>query len=199
MNRFDEGLASEYMKIRYRKVIPDRRLLAFAVGAIVGLLFFYLSGGVDIKLTSDFWSANIMAIGGMEVGQYVFAVRLKQLLFILVCSYSYIGNLMAYGVIGCLGFEFVLILFTFVYNFHLWGILLSVAMVLPHWIFYGVLIMMVFERWLDSSNPSIYGERAIIVWKMVMAVILFLLGFMCEICINYELVQKIILAKFVRQ
>jgi hypothetical protein len=197
MNRFDADnidvdIASEYKRVKYRRAKPDKRVIVFAIGGVLGFMFFYIFGGDDITLSKNFWNSNFSVTEHTGLFQYVFSIRFKQLLFLLICSFSYLGNLMAYGTLGSLGFEFVLIFFTFVYNYKFKGILLSIAMLLPQGIFYILLLSVIFERCYDNANHSVYKEKAIILWKIIMGVILFALGFLCETCINFEVLKKIL-------
>jgi hypothetical protein len=202
MNRFDSDtvgldtgntdMVSEYRRIKYRRARPDRKVVVFAIGGVLGMIFFYMSGGSNINLSKSFWSSSFTVNEHTGLFQYVFSVRFKQLLFLLICSYSYIGNLMVYGVTGGLGFEFILILFTFVYNYKFKGILLSVVMIFPQGIFYLLLLSIIFERCYDDAKPSIYKDKAVILWKIIMGVILFALGFLCETCINFEVLKKLL-------
>jgi hypothetical protein len=197
MNRFESGETIEYKRIKYRRARPDKKILVFVIGGILGIIFFYMSGGGDIKLSEDFWksSFSVNENTGLLPGlfQYIFALRIKQLIFLLICSFSYIGNIMAYGILGSLGFEFGIILFTFAYNYKWKGILLSMAMVLPQGIFYILMLLIIFEGCYNGENPSIYKEKVTFLWKIIMTVILFLLGFLCETCINFEIIQKLIM------
>jgi dipeptide/tripeptide permease len=65
-------------------------------------------------------------------------------------------------------------------------------MLLPQGIFYILLLSVIFERCYDNANHSVYKEKAIILWKIIMGVILFALGFLCETCINFEVLKKIL-------
>jgi hypothetical protein len=203
MNRFDEeetvsnkeDLISgyEYKKIKYRRTMPDKKIIIFTIGWVLGIICFYILGGDDIIISESFWEDGYSINENTGFIQYIFSLRFKQLIFLLICSFSYIGNLMAYGLLGSLGFEFGIILFTFAYNYKLKGILLSVAMNLPHGIFYLLVLLIIFERCYNGDKPSIYKEKWILLWKIVITVILFLLGFLCETCINYEILQKLLL------
>jgi hypothetical protein len=195
MNRFgldENDIISEYRRIKYRRGKPDKKVLVFIIGGILGMLFFYIMGGGDISLEESFWTIGALANEHTGLFQYVFSIRFKQLLFLVICSFSYIGNLMAYGVLGSLGFEFILILFTFAYNYKFKGILLSIAMSLPQGVFYILLLYIIFERCYDRENPNVYKEKAVFLWKIIMGVILFLLGFLCETCINFEVLKRIL-------
>jgi hypothetical protein len=197
MNRFDSdnadvNVVSEYKRVKYRRLKPDKRALVFAIGGVLGIVSFYLLGGGDIILSESFWRSSFSVTEHTGLFQYVFSIRFKQLMFLLICSFSYFGNLMAYGTLGVMGFEFVLIFLTFVYNYKLKGILISIAMLLPQGIFYILLLSIIFERCYDDGNPSIYKEKAITLWKIIMGVILFFLGFLCETCINFEVLKNIL-------
>jgi hypothetical protein len=197
MNRFDSdnvdiNIVSEYKRVKYRRLKPDKRALVFAIGGVLGIVSFYLLGGGNIILSGSFWSSSFSVTEHTGLFQYVFSIRFKQLMFLLICSFSYFGNLMAYGTLGVMGFEFVLIFLSFVYNYKLKGILISIAMLLPQGIFYILLLTIIFERCYDDGKPSIYKEKAIALWKIIMGVILFLLGFLCETCMNYEVLKNIL-------
>jgi hypothetical protein len=202
MNKFDsdetvldEGgadIISEYKRIKYRRAMPDKKMLVFAAGGVLGMVFFYMFNGGDIIIADDFWNSGFSMNEYTGMFQYVFSIRLKQLLFLLICSFSYIGNLMAYGTLGSLGFEFILILFTFVYNYKLKGILLSIVMLLPQGIFYLLLFSIIFEGCYNNEKPSVYKQKALFLWKIIMGVILFALGFLCETCINFEVLQRVL-------
>jgi hypothetical protein len=192
MNRFETDDISQYKRI-YKRGIPDRRLLVFVIGIIVGMAFFYISGGSDITLTENFWESSYSVDDNTGLYQYVFALRFKQFLFLMICSFSYIGNFLVYGLLAGLGFGFGLILFTFAYNFKFMGIIVSVAMAFPQGIFYLILFLIVFDRCFKGESPSFYKEKSIVLWKTIMCVILFMLGFLCETCINYEIMKKLLI------
>jgi hypothetical protein len=189
MDKFNED---EYKHVRYRRVRPDRKIVIFAVGNILGILFFYIFGGRGIALEGEFWSSTFGINDNTGLFQYIFSLRIKQMLFLTLCSYSYFGNILAYGVLGGLGFEFGIIFLTFVYNYKFKGILLSMVMLLPQGIFYFLLVVLIFERFYYDDTTSPYNSRIVLLWKSVMAIALLLLGFLCESCINYDLVKKIV-------
>jgi hypothetical protein len=184
----------EYNRIRHRAAKPNKKIVVFAIGIVVGIMYFFIFGGVDIKLTEDFWKSGISANESTGMIQYIFSLRIKQLLFLLICSYSYVGNFMAYGLLCGLGFEFSLILFTFLYNFKFKGMLISMLMIFPQGIFYLLLLFLIFEKYYNGEKHSVYKEKVLLLWKIIMGVILFLLGFLCETCINFEILQKLITA-----
>jgi hypothetical protein len=192
MNRFETDDISQYKRI-YKRGMPDRRLIVLAVGFLAGILAFYILGGSDIILSENFWESGNLIDDNTGLFQYVFALRFKQLLFLMICSFSYIANFMAYGLLAGLGFGFGLILFTFAYNYKFMGIILSIATAFPQGIFYLLLFLIVFDSCFNRENSSIYREKSIVLWKTIMCVILFLLGFLCETCINYEIMKKLLI------
>jgi hypothetical protein len=182
----------EYSRIRHMATKPNKKIMIFAIGIVAGIIYFYISGGVNIKLTEGFWKSGISVSENTGMFQYIFSLRIKQLLFLLICAYSYVGNFMAYGLLCGLGFEFSLILFTFLYNFKLKGMFIGIAMVFPQGIFYLLLLFLIFEKYYNGEKHSIYKEKVLLLWKIIMGVILFFLGFLCETCINFEILQKLI-------
>ena len=183
----------DYRKLHYKNTIPDNRVLVFLTGFCIGMVFFYLSGGQNS-------SAGVNRPGFLE---YVMGLRLKQLLFGVICALSSVGGLMAYFIIGWCGFGIGLMIFTLVYQYSMKGILLAFSMCLPQGIFYCILFLVIFRRYWVSDKKCCHNEATIKVEgqrqrretakTVVLAVLLFGMGILCEVYINPEIMRKVTL------
>ncbi|MDE6053608.1 MAG: stage II sporulation protein M, partial [Lachnospiraceae bacterium] len=135
--------------------------------------------------------------------EYVIGLRLRQLLFGVICALSSIGGLMAYSIMGWCGFEVGLIIFTLVYQYGIKGILLTFSMVLPQGIFYGILFMVIFRKYWMSDKKSCHNEMTVkserqhhkieTIKTIVLVILMFSIGILCEVYINPEIMRKIAL------
>jgi hypothetical protein len=65
-------------------------------------------------------------------------------------------------------------------------------MIFPQGIFYLLLLFLIFEKYYNGEKHSVYKEKVLLLWKIIMGVILFFLGFLCETCINYEVLKSLL-------
>ncbi|MCM1184043.1 MAG: hypothetical protein NC337_11785 [Roseburia sp.] len=197
-----------YKRMHYGNTIPDGRMLVFLTGFCLGMVFFYLSGG--IKGNGDFISGlfsidsfsqikNFLAYKGGLL-EYIFGVRLGQFVFVLLCATSTLGAVLAYGVLGWCGFEFALLVFTAVYQYGVSGLLLSVLLFFPHGIFYALMLLLVFnkawraDRGRNRGNPvRTRGGLAVRLTGLrnfLIALMIFLLGVLSETYVNPEILKR---------
>lgn len=198
----------DYRKLHYKNTIPDNRVLVFLTGFCVGMVFFYLTGGQRASAGSLLDREHLALMQNFEVNrlglfEYVMGLRLRQLLFGVICALSSIGSLMAYSIMGWCGFEFGLIIFTLVYQYGIKGILLTFSMFLPQGIFYCILFLVLFGRCWAGDKKSCHNEATIKseqqhqriekIKTFVLALLIFSIGILCEVYINPEIMRKIAL------
>ena len=198
----------DYRKLHYKNTIPDNRVLVFLTGFCVGMVFFYLTGGQNIYAGTLLDREHLALMQNFEVNrsglfEYVIGLRLRQLVFGVICALSSIGALMAYAIMGWCGFEVGLVIFTLVYQYGIKGILLAFSMVLPQGIFYCVLFLVIFRRYWTSDKKSCHNEMTVKgerqhhkiegIKTFVLIILLFSVGILCEVYINPEIMRKIAL------
>lgn len=198
----------DYRKLHYKNTIPDNRVLVFLTGFCVGMVFFYLTGGKDANAGSLLDSEHLTLLQNFEVNhlglfEYVMGLRLKQLLFGVICALSTIGGLMAYSIMGWCGFEAGLIIFTLVYQYGMKGILLTFSMFLPQGIFYGILFLVLFRKYWPGDKKNCHNEATIKSERQHQrmertktagfVLLMFGIGILCEVYINPAIMRKIAL------
>lgn len=208
MNKFDTGERIEtadayidYRKMRYKNTVPDSRVLVFFMGFCAGMVFFYLSGGQGMGTGGLLDRENLLKLQNFEVSrsglfEYVSVLRVKQLLFCIICSFSSIGCLLAYSVVGWYGFEAGLIIFSLVYQYGIKGIFLAFSMFLPQGVFYTAVFLIVFSRYWPGDTKCCHKEvteKVKNIKKIILVLALSCIGVLCEIYINPEIVRKIAL------
>lgn len=204
----DQDAYIDYRKLHYKNTIPDNRVLVFLTGFCVGMVFFYLTGGQNIGAESLLNSEHLALMQDYEVNrlglfEYVAGVRLRQFLFCVICALSSVGGLMAYTIMGWCGFEMGLIIFTIVYQHGVKGILLTFSMILPQGIFYCILFLIIFRRYWTGDKKCCHKEvtvkserkrqRMDRIKTVVLGILMFCAGILCEVYINPEIMRKITL------
>lgn len=198
-----------YSKKHYRNTMPDGRILVFLTGFCIGMVFFYFSRGKGFQIGEQVGLMNrehLVLFQNFEVDrrnlfEYVFTIRTRQLLFCAICALSTIGGVLAYSIIGWYGFEAGLIIFSLVYEYGIKGILLTFSMFLPHGIFYIIIFLIIFNRFWMNDKKCYHNEETVmtdkcrkkleILKRIVVIIVIFGVGFLCEIYINPEIVRKI--------
>lgn len=198
----------DYRKLHYKNTIPDNRVLVFLTGFCLGMVFFYLTGGQHTSAAGLLDRDHLMLMQDFEVNrlglfEYVAGVRLKQFLFCVVCALSSVGGLMAYSIMGWCGFEIGLIIFTLVYQYGIKGILLTFSMFLPQGIIYCILFLVIFRGYWTGDKKCCHKEMTIKggrnhqrmdrIKAIVLGILLFAAGILCEVYINPEIMRKITL------
>lgn len=198
----------DYRKLHYKNTIPDNRVLVFLTGFCVGMVFFYLTGGQNSGGGSLLDGEHLALMQDFEVNrlgffEYVTGVRLRQFLFCVICALSSVGGLMAYSIMGWCGFEIGLIAFTLVYQYGMKGILLTFSMFLPQGIFYCILFLVIFRKYWKGDKKCCHKEMTIKSERnhqrmdqmkiIVLGILMFVAGIMCEVYINPEIMRKITL------
>ena len=198
----------DYKKFHYKSTIPDNRVLVFLTGFCVGMVFFYLTKGQNVRTGSLLDSEHLALMQNFEVNrpgflEYVMGLRLKQLLFGVICALSSVGGLMAYSIMGWCGFEIGLLIFTLVYQYSMKGILLAFSMFLPQGIFYCILFLIIFRKYWVSDKKCCHNEATItnegrkqkreVVKTVVLVALMFGVGILCEVYINPEIMRKVAL------
>lgn len=204
----DHDAYIDYRKLHYKNTMLDNRVLVFLTGFCIGMVFFYLSGGHNTGGKSLLDKEHLLLMQSFEVNQseflmYTLGLRVKQLLFMVICALSSIGGLLAYSIMGWCGFEVGLLIFSLVYQYGVKGIFLTFSMFLPHGIFYAMMFLIVFRKYWSSNTKCCHNEETIKNKKLhqrmesVKAILLVLLifgvGILCEIYINPEIMRKMAL------
>ena len=198
----------DYRKLHYKNTIPDNRVLVFLTGFCVGMVFFYLTRGKNASGGGLLDREHLMLLQNFEVNrpgflEYVMGLRLKQLLFGVICALSSVGGLMAYFIIGWCGFGIGLMIFTLVYQYSMKGILLAFSMCLPQGIFYCILFLVIFRRYWVSDKKCCHKEETIKgrgrhkkienFKKIILVLAVFIIGVLSEVYVNPEIVRKMAL------
>lgn len=199
-----------YKRMRYRNTVPDGRMLVFMTGFCLGMVFFYLSGG--IKGNGDFIRGLFSIDSFSEIKnflvnkggllEYIFGVRFGQLIFVLLCATSTVGGVLAYGLLGWCGFELALLVFAAVYQYGVLGLLLSVLLFLPHGIFYAFALLLVFRKAWKANKGAVSGNgkkrrglpaRLVEARNFLIILGIFFLGILSETYINPEILKRLAL------
>lgn len=202
----------DYRKKYYRNTMPDSRVLVFLTGFCMGMVFFYFSRGQDMSIQSSATGfldkEHLVQLQNFEVYrsglfEYVFGLRVRQLVFCIICSLSTIGGLMAYSIMGWYGFEAGFIIFSLVYQYGLKGAFLTFSMFLPHGIFYMAVFLLIFHKYFISDTKCCHKEmtensngrhkKIECLKKIILIFMLFLIGVLCEIYVNPEIIRKMAL------
>ena len=200
-----------YKRMGYRNAIPDGRMLVFMTGFCLGMVFFYLSGGIQgngdfirgIFSIDSFSQIKDFLVYKRGLLEYIFGIRLGQLVFIMLCATSTLGGVLAYGILGWCGFELALLVFAAVYQYGVLGLLFSVLLFLPHGIFYAFVLLLVFSKSWKANKANSYQqlgrkrsnlpERLAVVRNIFIILVIFLLGILSEVYINPEILKKLAL------
>lgn len=208
MNKFDTEERTEtvdayvdYRKLHYKNTVPDSRVLVFLTGFCIGMVFFYVLKGQNTLTGGLLDKEHLLNLQNFEVNQsglfeYVIGLRAKQLLFCIICSLSSIGCVLAYSIMGWYGFEAGLIIFSLVYQYGIKGIFLTFSMFLPHGFFYAVVFLIVFSRYWSSDTKCCHKEvteKIRNIKKIILILVVFSIGILCEVYVNPEIMRKIAL------
>lgn len=204
----DNDAYIDYRKLHYKNTMLDNRVLAFFTGFCIGMVFFYLSGGQNADGKSLLDREHLLLMQSFEVNQsgflmYTLGLRIKQLLFMIICTLSSIGGLLAYSIMGWYGFEVGLLIFSLVYQYGVKGIFLMFSMFLPHGIFYCIVFLIIFRKYWSSYTKCCHNEETIknkkfhqrmeSVKTILLVLLIFGVGILCEIYINPEIMRKMTL------
>lgn len=204
----DSDAYIDYRKLHYKNTMLDNRILVFLTGFCIGMVFFYLSGGQNTGNKSLLDREHLLLMQSFEVNQsqflmYTLGLRIKQLLFMVICTLSSIGGLLAYSIMGWCGFEVGLLIFSLVYQYGVKGIFLTFCMFLPHGIFYCMVFLIVFRKYWSSYTKCCHNEETIknkkfhqkmeSVKTILLVLVIFGVGILCEIYINPEIMRKMAL------
>ena len=209
-NRLDmDNAYIAYSKQHYRNTMPDSRMLVFLTGFCIGMVFFYFSGakgGNAGECVGLIDKEHLQLLRNFEPDQsglfeYIFGIRIKQLLFGIVCALSSIGGVLAYSIIGWYGFEMGLLIFSLVYEYGIKGIVLAFSMFLPHGICYLIAFLIIFNKFWMNDTKCYHKNQTVmtdgrhkkfeILKRIAMIIVIFGVGLLCEIYINPEIVRRI--------
>ncbi len=197
----------DYRKLHYKNTMPDNRVLVFLTGFCIGMVFFYLSGGQHSGTRGLLDNEHLVLMQNFEADQsglfeYVISLRMKQLLFGVICALSSVGGLLAFSMVGWCGFEIGLMIFSLVYQYGIKGIFLTFSMFLPHGIFYCIVFLILFRKYWTGNKKCCHNEETIkgrggqkmeVVKTVFLILAVFCVGILCEIYINPEIMRKIAL------
>ncbi len=198
----------DYRKLHYKNTMLDNRILVFLTGFCIGMVFFYLSGGQNASGKSLLDREHLLLMQSFDINQtgflmYTLGLRVRQLLFMVICALSSIGGLLAYSIMGWYGFEVGLMIFSLVYQYGVKGIFLTFSMFLPHGIFYCIVFLIVFRRYWSSNTKCCHNEETIknrklhqrmeAIKTILLILFIFCIGILSEIYINPEIMRKMAL------
>lgn len=201
----------KYKEIYRKNTVPDSRVLVFLAGFCLGMVFFYLSG---IKMIGEerfpvaFSTDNIARLSDFNfyaagLFEYVTVKRVGQLIILLICATSFIRGIFSYAILGWGGFEIGIVMFSFVYQYEVKGLLFSVMLFIPQGIFFVLSFLLLFDKsWTgdkkDYHNHDVIMEnglhnRITKIKKMGVILLLWGIGILTEIYINPEIIQRMAL------
>lgn len=143
-----------YKQMYHKNTMPDSRALAFAAGFCLSMVFFYLSG---IKLidSGHFPAAlsaeNILKLSDFDFSaaglfEYAALKRLWQLIFLFICTTSFLKNVFSYAFLGWGGFEFGIVIFGLSHQYGFKGMIFGVMLFIPHGIFFLISFILLFGK-----------------------------------------------------
>lgn len=207
----NENLDSHVVNYK-RNIMHNKKLVFFIAGLFIGIVFFAYT---HIYLTEYGDTLGVQRIVGVReidihkngVIQYIFCVRIKQLLMLILCASSFITPIIMYLIAGYLGFGFGIVLLSALYKYGIKGIFLGAMMFFPHGIFYLLIFLIIFykidkdgaryykkdtcKECIRSNNRTIFKRIAFNVGDMVLIVMLQCLGILSEAYISTWIVEKI--------
>ena len=203
-------LTSMAYSTRYKEknTIPDSRILVFMTGFFLGLVFFYFTGKQlinDSELLSQEYMETLknFTINQREYLFYIVEIRMKQILFVLLCSLSIWACCCLYALLGFAGFQLGILFFAAMYQYGMLGLFYCIFMLLPHGIFYYLAFVQVLSRKMENSRnnplknmgmPCNKARKIVENLKMILFVCVQLgLGILSESYINPWLMKWILL------
>lgn len=207
----EPAIETVYKRMHYGNTMPDGRMLVFMTGFCLGMVFFYFSRGGETNsnpLTPLLAPNQLSQLKNFEAFkggllEYVTITRLGQLIFLFLCSTSAIGGILAYSILGGLGFEFGLLMFSSVYQNGILGILLAIMLFFPHGIFYIIVFLKIFYKFWgidkkyyhnnNAINSSSWHNKITELRKILVILTVFCFGILSETYINPEILRKLAL------
>jgi hypothetical protein len=126
---------------------------------------------------------------------YIAGIRLKQLIFCEICALGCVGGFLAYALLGVLGFEGAVVLFTLSWLYKMQGFTIAVLMFFPHGIFYLIIYLIIFNKYW-SNDTKYYCEntkgKIKSLQKAALIGTIFFIAIICEYYVNTKLMQKVI-------
>lgn len=196
-NRFSTVPSTSFCQTKQENTMPNGRILVFMTGFCLGMVFFYLSDKIFAKESGLLDYARICQLQEFTshkegLLQYVMSVRLRQFIFLLLCTTSVFGGILLYTILGWYGFELGILLFTAVYQYGVKGLLFCLLMFFPHGIFYLLIFLICIHKYGESNTKYYHKNVRINQIKTVLLVLLLLsLGILCETYINPGIVHKL--------
>ena len=207
----DENTDS-YM-IRYkRNIMHNRKVVAFIAGVCAGILFFayehiYITDYGNILGVQRISVLREIDIQNNGVVQYIFCIRIKQLLLLVLCASSIMAPVFMYLVAGYFGFGFGIVILSLLYQYGIKGIFLGVMLFFPHGIFYLLIFLITFykidkngkeyyqkdtcENCIKRSNRTIFKQMVFGIGDLLIIVMLLGMGILSEVYISTAIVRKL--------
>lgn len=203
-------LSSITYSTRYKEknTTPDSKLLAFGTGFLLGLVFFYFAGKQLIKDAGIFSQMDIESLKKFSINRngyllYIVGIRIKQFLFVLMCSLSIWAGCFLYMVLGWSGFQLGILAYAAMYQHGIRGMFYCIFMLMPHGIFYfGAFVQVMNKKFrsdkkyyhkninITKSKEMNIGENVKTFFKIL---VLLCLGILSESYINPWLMKWILL------
>lgn len=196
-----------YKQMYYKNTMPDSRVLAFAAGVCLGMVFFYLSG---IKLMDGghipaaLSSENISKLSDFDFSaaglfEYTAFKRLGQLIFLFICTTSFMKDALSYAFLGWGGFELGIVVFGLSHQYGFKGAILGVMLFIPHGIFFLISFILLFGKNIRGYTKDYHKYRSIMesglhnkitkIKKTSVILSLWLLGILSEVYINPGIIK----------
>lgn len=192
-----------YKRYKNKSAITSSRILILAMGFCVGMALFccFTKKISDVNLFQIILNGKELEnIKNYEINKkiflaYIFEIRLKQLFFIVICSVSFFSAIFTYVWIGLFGIVFGILCFSSIYEYGLIGLLLSIALMFPHYFFYYCIFAKIFKIYpkFDVNNCSKFAGVIYKIKEIFVVCVLFFCGIISETYINSELVKKILI------
>ena len=196
-----------YKRMHHKNTMPDSRALAFAAGFCLGMVFFYLSG---IKLIDGghipaaLSAENISKLSDFDFSaeglfEYIALKRLGQLIFLLICTTSFMKDVLSYAFLGWGGFELGIVIFGLSHQYGFKGAILGIMLFIPHGIFFLISFILLFGKNIKGYKKDYHKYNSIMesglhnkitkIKRTAVILSLWLLGILSEVYINPGIIK----------
>lgn len=197
-----------------KNIMRNKKAVAFMIGLCIGILIFayehiFSSDCADIIDVQQIKVIRGIDIKNSGVVQYIFHIRVKQLLLLILCSSSIIAPLFMYLITGYLGFGIGIVFLSALYQYGIKGIILGTMLFFPHGIFYLLIFLIIFykigkngtkyyqkdiyENCIQRDRRTVFKRVVFGVGDLILVVMLLCLGILSEAYINIAIIKKAML------
>lgn len=162
-------------------------LLGFFIG-MIGMSMFqnlFLSLGL---LDSLMWkNLNQDSLDKLDLFLYIFGIRIKQVLWLVLGSVTPLYKMILWGTIGCFGAGLGVYFFAAMSEYGVKGILLILAVIFPQWLIYVLAFLWLFE-WCQIKAIG-KKQFAIHLLKLGICILVTITGVLLESYVNPEIIK----------